>query len=203
MTVLALPDALTWNEWHALHAPRLISEKECGRFLTCAGPLAGRTAIDLGCGTGQWTRQLVTWGMYATGYDFSTEALEQARKAAAGHPRLAFARWDITADQIPTDIQPGQVDLVTCRLSLAYLDWSRLLTDVARWLRPEGTFYALTPLDSVGGEAGRDPYRRGLTGQQIDDLVRAKGWLRADEWRAGPGLRGIMLHGPEGPVRER
>ncbi|MFD9789499.1 class I SAM-dependent methyltransferase [Streptomyces sp. NPDC059070] len=203
MTMLALPDALAWSEWHARHPSRLISEKECERFLTYAGPLAGRTAVDLGCGTGQWTRQLVRWGMRATGYDYSSGALEQAHKLVVGHPRLTFARWDITAEEIPTDIQPGQVDLVTCRLSLAYLDWGRLLTDVARWLCPGGRFYALTPVESAGGEAGRDPYRRGLATQQLDHLVHVKGWLHAHEWHASLGLRGVMLHGPRGPVREK
>ncbi|MEV8386404.1 class I SAM-dependent methyltransferase [Streptomyces chartreusis] len=107
---------------------------EADHFQRIASPTPGKSAVDLACGTGHWTRQLAAWGMTVTGYDFCDEALRRA-EAAGSCPRLSYRLWDIVADPIPPSLVPGQLDVVTCRHGLPYLEPGQLQTDVGRWYR--------------------------------------------------------------------
>jgi SAM-dependent methyltransferase len=127
--------------------------------------MPGRIAVDLGCGTGAWTRQLAELGWDVAGYDYSKAAVECARSAGG---RAGFAQWDIDCDEAPLGLVPGTVDLVTCRDTLAFLDMPRLAVDARRWLRPgTGRLYVMTPADDPGPE---DPYVRGMTADALDRL---------------------------------
>ncbi|MGW6745000.1 class I SAM-dependent methyltransferase [Streptomyces sp. NPDC055025] len=179
-----------WDEWFRSGIPHKVSDVESAQFYGRAHPKRGWRAVDIGCGHGQWTRQLVRWKMRVTGYDCSAVAVEQARRTMS-HARLDYEVWDVTADSIPTGIEPGSVDLVTCRLSLAYLDMARFLVDAGRWLSPHGVFYALTPVERPDGEPSRW-YHRGLTEEQIATL--GQGWSSRTTYTVG-SYRAILLSG--------
>lgn len=53
-----------------------------GRVLELAVPLAGRSVLELGVGTGNLTAQLVAGGAAVWGLDFSAEMLKRARQRA-------------------------------------------------------------------------------------------------------------------------
>ena len=103
---------------------------------------------------------------------------------------LRDENWDVNRD-IPRSLTPGSVDLITCRLSIAYLDQGRFTVDAARWLAPGGMFYALTPLhrDRVPAEG----FHRGLTEDEIEGL--AVGWSSCITYRLGKRARAIVLSG--------
>ncbi|MGX1266843.1 SAM-dependent methyltransferase [Streptomyces phaeoluteigriseus] len=149
--------------------------------------------MDLACGNGQWTRQLAAWGLNTHGFDFSAEALRQA--AAAGAPDVTYTYWDIDGDPIHHNLRPGSVDLVTCRYSLPYLQYERLLTDVGRWLPPSGTFYALVYVDQPGvsRKPDADPFHRGFTEDEIQAL--SSGWAFRRTYSLSRSQKAVVLRG--------
>ncbi|MFI6055891.1 class I SAM-dependent methyltransferase [Streptomyces violascens] len=188
-----LPGAQAWNEWYAegTHGDRIVSETEAETFLSHVAPTKGSRAVDLGCGGGGWSRRLAGWGSRVVGYDYSTVSVTQARNHPAV-PDVTFELWDVNSEPIPRELTPGSVDLVTCRLSLAYMDVNRLLVDVGRWLAPWGVFYALTPVVH-DDEVQNDPYHHALTFDEFEGLGTA--WGSRTSWKVGKKHFGIALSG--------
>jgi SAM-dependent methyltransferase len=192
--------AADWDSWYTASWPALVTDKESEYFHRTVRPRPGMTAADLACGNGQWTRQLAAWGVKVTGYDFSSEALRQA--AAAGlRDGLSYTRWNIDAEAIPAALLPGSLDLVTCRHALPFLEYARALTDVGRWLKPSGTFYALVHVaadqDNDGAAAQNDsaqePFHRAFTEAQFNGL--GIGWTHRTTYRLSAHNCGIVLRG--------
>ncbi|MER5450562.1 class I SAM-dependent methyltransferase [Streptomyces sp. NPDC002766] len=191
------------DEETAARCSASIADEEVVHFEQIAKPRPGMTAVDLACGTGQWTRRLVAWGLIVTGFDSCNEALAKAQ-AAGAHPGVSFMRWVIMADPIPPEPVPGQFDVVTCRYGLSSLEPGRLLTDIGRWLKPDGIFYAL-----VRGNPVHRPVDRRLwpdPGEQLaevtpfcmdvsDDYVRhlGAGWGHRTVHELGLHRRVIIL----------
>ncbi|MFF8387416.1 class I SAM-dependent methyltransferase [Streptomyces kanasensis] len=200
MTAVAAPVATRaqWDEHYLRHRPRLLSEQECRRFRGRVRPRAGWTAIDLGCGPGQWTRQLHRWGMDVTGYDYSQRAIGQATQRGVGTvygQRIRFDLWDIVRDPCPDELPPGSIDLITCRASLAYLEPPALLEKDRPLLAPGGVFHALIPVASGPLHA---PFHRGMTVQEIDRLG-CDGWAERSTYHLGLGHYGLVLRAPSAP----
>ncbi|MGI5484954.1 class I SAM-dependent methyltransferase [Streptomyces lavendofoliae] len=189
-----------WDEWYrSINPPRIVSDKESFEFYRRARPPRGGRALDLACGIGQWTRQLIRWGMAVTGADFSPEAIEQARKTME-HSLLDYLLWDISVDSIPPSLKPGTFDLVTCRQSLAFLDTNRLLVDVGRLLRRDGSFYVLTRVEGANDDTGEsdvaDRFHRGLDEERIRHLGDA--WRTRMTWTISSQCRAILLRDYDG-----
>ncbi|MFJ8313806.1 MULTISPECIES: class I SAM-dependent methyltransferase [unclassified Streptomyces] len=184
------PDVATWNRWHEKESNRLTTQPEEEQFLTRVAPTHGQRAVDLGCGTGEWTRRLGWWGMQVVGYDNSLTAIQKAH-AEHATPDVTFELWDVDSEPIPKDLTPGSLDLVSCRLSLPYFDRQRLLVDAGRWLAPWGTFYAITPIVKEGQV--QDLYHRGLTFAELDAL--GTGWSTRVTWLVNASHMAIALTG--------
>ena len=92
--------------------------------------VAGLTALDAGCGTGRYLRELNARGATAIGMDLSLPMLERARAATS---RIACA--DLRA--LPFEAM--SLDLVVCGLALGDIAELELgLAEIARVLRPGG-----------------------------------------------------------------
>lgn len=132
-------------------------------------------------------------GLNATGFDFSAEALRQA--TAAGAADVTYAHWDIDGDPIHHNLQPSSADLVTCRYALPYLQYERLPTDVGRWLRPSGTFYALVYVDQPGEsrEPDTDLFHRGLAERELQTLN--SGWAFRRTYSLSRSEKAVVLRG--------
>lgn len=189
-----------WDEYHKSRGAPLVTQAETERFLKMAPPPFGRRVADLGCGSGAWSRQLARWDAHVTGYDYSPEALRQARRHV--RPEVDYKKWDINSEPIPHSLKPGSVDLVTCRLSLAYLDIARVLGDIARWLTPQGALYILSPVqdlrfDPEAPAKAEDPYLRALSYIQFNGIVDhgKRQWGRY-EYRIGTPSSVIVLKEP-------
>lgn len=100
-----------------------------------------RRVLDLGCGTGYDALALARRGFRVEGMDFAQVAIDQAKSLAEGE-RLAidFRQGDIG---LPLPYADGAFDAVISNLVLHSFDDSvlrRIVTEVARCLRPGGLF---------------------------------------------------------------
>lgn len=105
------------------------------------------TALDIGCGTGQLSRELFHRGYQVVGVDASTSAIKRAKSlTVVPAEKLTYLHLDIeTASfkQLPF----GPYHLITCRLVFAFMkDKRRLLGEVASVLNKDGVFVVITPL---------------------------------------------------------
>ncbi len=84
-------DALArqYDGWFQTPRGALVLDLERDLFLTLAHPRPGETALDVGCGTGNFVLPLLQRGLQVTGVDISAEMLEVARsKLLPRYPRV-------------------------------------------------------------------------------------------------------------------
>ena len=108
---------------------------ECGRT-----PLAGKTAMDVGCGAGLLTESLARLGAKVTGIDAAPEVIGVARDHAAA---MGLAIDYHAADVIDV---AGQFDLITCMEVIEHVaEPQAFLNALARRLAPGGLLILSTP----------------------------------------------------------
>lgn len=107
---------------------------------------AGR-ALDLACGEGRHALWLATRGWQTTGVDFSSVAIEKARRVAAQAPRRVRERLTYVVDDVTTTAaldDPAGYDLVL--MIFVHLDRAQrgaLVSRIMDALKPEGTLMIL------------------------------------------------------------
>ena len=151
-------------------------------------PLAGATALDVGCGTGRWSRWLAEHGARVTGVDATEAMLDVARRAAPG---IEFRRMPATA----LALSDASVDLVVCITVVQHLpptDQLAAIAELCRVVRPGGSIVTLDLIDRLDTGAVVHPRppdawieayaRHGAvlvqwTGQEYVPLLRLARWL--------------------------
>lgn len=103
------------------------------------------TVLDLGCGAGQELLPFVEkTGAFCVGVDIAPELGAVTREFYAAmdvdRNRAAFAR--ARGENLP--FAAASFDVVVCRVALPYMDNRRTIAEVARVLRPNGTFLLKT-----------------------------------------------------------
>jgi SAM-dependent methyltransferase len=107
--------------------------------LRLAGNLAGRRALDLGCGPGALTRLLAYRGAHATGVDASERMIEIARRDAEEAEGAAAPVFRVGDARDRRTLPRGPFDLVTLVLALQNMERpERVLANAASRLRPRG-----------------------------------------------------------------
>ncbi len=164
-------------------------------------PARGDLCIDLGCGTGTFTRVLVGIGLRVVGMDISESCLLAAR-ALPGVG--AYVRADIRA--IP--MRDGCADIVACSGVLHHCtapdDRIAVLREARRVLRPGGRFFAFDP--SNGSPAmllyrhPRSPFYSSA-GRTQNEVLLDRTALRNELENAG--LASIEIHGAAGMTLRR
>jgi ubiquinone/menaquinone biosynthesis C-methylase UbiE len=100
----------------------------------------GDRALDIGCGTGEFTAAMAQAGAEATGVDVAEAALRRARSR---HPELDFRLVPIDGDLPFGD---GSFDLVWASEVIEHVsDTARWLSEVRRVLAPGGRLLVTTP----------------------------------------------------------
>jgi SAM-dependent methyltransferase len=111
-------------------------------FVRLVQPRAGQRCIDLGCGTGAFTRRLGGLGLELSGMDISPGSVERAR--AIG-PDIEYLVGDIT----DTKLADGSRDIVLYSGVLHHFctraDRLRVLREGHRLLAPGGRLFAYDP----------------------------------------------------------
>lgn len=93
-----------------------------------------KKVLDLGCGTGILTNELISWGAKAEGVDLSEEMIALAKE---NYPEIKF----ITASSEKMPYTDDNFDLVASSLVMHYLnDLQPTLSEIARVLKPAGSF---------------------------------------------------------------
>ena len=109
------------------------------RLLTHAGPLAGVRTLDVGCGTGRWSRLLAGRGARVVGVDRSEAMLAEARRRSPG---VEFRRMDAAALELADD----SFDLALAVAVIQHLGHERqprAIAELVRVVRPGGLVLAV------------------------------------------------------------
>jgi SAM-dependent methyltransferase len=114
--------------------------------LARAVPLtAGSPAVDVGCGTGRWTRWLASRGLAAAGFDISPTMVERARQL---DPSLPFGVASATSLPLADESQEWVVS-VTVLHHLPHERQAEAVAEARRVLRPGGKYLTLVLLSTL------------------------------------------------------
>lgn len=150
-----------YRAWHSSGLGQITEGLERNLLLELAGPVEGKSVLDLGCGDGRLLSDLQKRGALAQGIDADPEMVAQAR---ASNPALDIQEGD--AANLP--YADGSFDLVIANTLLCLVaNRAKTLFEAARVLKPGGRF--------VIGELGRYSLWAAIR--------RVKGWLGSGLWR--------------------
>jgi ubiquinone/menaquinone biosynthesis C-methylase UbiE len=135
-------------------------------MVTAAGLAAGATVLEVGCGTGQLTRQLAGYPFAITAIDLAPEMLAVAARRVGDHVELAATAFeDLRAE-------PSSFDLIVSATAFHWIDPDVAWSKAARLLRPGGWLAVLTT-----GEHYDDPFGSDLRAMWQSYAVASDGPL--------------------------
>jgi SAM-dependent methyltransferase len=112
------------------------------RFAKLVRPRAGERCIDLGCGTGAFTRRLERFGLDLLGVDISPRSIERAKQLGLGQ------RYEVR-DIMATGLPDASVDVAVFSGVLHHLptesERGKALREAFRLLRPGGRVFGFDP----------------------------------------------------------
>lgn len=101
--------------------------------------LSGKTALDIGCGTGELTRQLKARGFTVTGIDMSDVAIEAAKRIDRDILYLCGKFEQSALD--------GRYDVIVINKVLAFVDdMDSFVAKAKKLLAPNGKLIIITPV---------------------------------------------------------
>ena len=112
------------------------------KFQETIAPRAGERCIDLGCGTGAFTRRLNKFGLRLTGMDISPGCISWAKKTSTKEEY-------IVGDLMNTTFEDRCADIIVYSGVLHHIDQTservRALREGLRILKPNGRLFAYDP----------------------------------------------------------
>jgi 2-polyprenyl-6-hydroxyphenyl methylase/3-demethylubiquinone-9 3-methyltransferase len=165
-------------------------------------PLAGKVALDIGCGAGLVCEPLARLGAHVTGVDAAAENVAAASQhAEAMGLDIRYMAGEVGALDI------GQFDLVTCLEVIEHVaDKPAFLRDVAERLAPGGLLVMSTPNRTAASRVllvgaaeavgyvpkGTHRWQDFVTPEELEGLLADAGLVvtarRGIAWRPGKGL---------------
>lgn len=103
-------------------------------------------ALEIGCGTGSFARELAKRCKRVVAIDMSTEMIRVARKKAEGIGNLTFELTDVMQWELPQ----AHFDFVCSIATLHHLEQRELLPKIKRALSPGGVLVVLDLVESSG-----------------------------------------------------
>lgn len=128
---------------------QLVTSQEIDRFLSLANPAAPKSCLDLGCGTGQLTRELYHRGYKTIGVDASIAAVQRAQElTTVSAEKLSYIQANLEHDNLKNTAKAiAPYGLIMCKLVYAFIeDKAAFLEKVNSILHPKGTFVVITPM---------------------------------------------------------
>jgi SAM-dependent methyltransferase len=136
------------------------------RYLFARAYCSGKVVLDAACGVGYGSAELGRVAARVVGVDVSHDAISYAR-SRYGNETVEFATMDVSALQL----EDASFDVVVSFETIEHLDHPRaFLGEVARVLRPSGTFIVSTPHAPRTTERPENPFHR--IEYSRDDFVR-------------------------------
>jgi 2-polyprenyl-6-hydroxyphenyl methylase/3-demethylubiquinone-9 3-methyltransferase len=128
------------SEFRPLHQ---INPLRLGWIERLAGSLAGRSAIDVGCGGGILAEAMARKGAQVTGIDLADKALKVAE--LHGLESGVQVRYEKIAAEAMAEREPAAFDVVTCMEMLEHVpDPASTVAACARMARPGGWLFFST-----------------------------------------------------------
>jgi len=130
----------------------LLSGEEWGHnghyhdFLARHIPEHCRRALDLGCGTGSFSRLLAKTSERVLALDLSPNMVGLARERSARFPNIAFEVADVLTRELPAE----DFDCVATIAALHHLPVGEVLPKIKRALRPGGVLLVLDLFQAEG-----------------------------------------------------
>ena len=171
-------------------------------------PLAGRTALDVGCGAGLLAEPLARLGAKVTGVDAAPENIAVARGHAAGQG-LAIDYFAGELARLP----PAKFDLVTSMEVVEHVaDPAAFVGELAARLAPGGLMILSTPNRTIASKLllveaaehlgavprGTHDWDQFLKPEELADLLKATGLAVIDRTGLSPSpATGFKLGGSE------
>lgn len=119
-----------WASGYPPHPHNALMAAEQAVLLSLLPDVAGTKALDAGCGSGRYLRELKARRALAIGVDLSVAMLREARES-----QCPLARADLLA--LP--FAAASLDLIVCGLALGDVDaLDRAIDELGRLLRPGG-----------------------------------------------------------------
>jgi 2-polyprenyl-3-methyl-5-hydroxy-6-metoxy-1,4-benzoquinol methylase len=126
--------------WRALPEGLEPSDFLARRDFLLAHVSAGERVLDVGCGEGRFTKELMGMGARAVGIDVAEEPLRRAR---ARHPELELR---LVAEDDPWELADSSFDVVWAGEVIEHVaDTAAWLSEVRRVLRSGGSLLVSTP----------------------------------------------------------
>lgn len=158
-----------YEAWYATARGSWIAVREFGLMKQLMQPPAGATLLDVGCGTGHFSRRFAAAGQRVTGLDPDPAVLEYARGLGGG---VGYLRASATA--LP--VADATYDFVTAVTSLCFVaEASRGLGEMWRVAR-HAVLLGLLNRHSL--LYGRKRNRGGYRGARWDTGAEARRWAR-------------------------
>ncbi|MCB9762106.1 MAG: methyltransferase domain-containing protein [Alphaproteobacteria bacterium] len=152
--------------WRATPLGTITERLELDLVFDLAGPVEGRSVLDVGTGDGSYALEAASRGATVTGVDVDPEMLRAAAQRASAM-NLELTLLEGRAERLPVDAE--RFDLVLAVTVLCFVeDPTAGFRELARVLRPGGRV--------VIGELGRHNLWAASR--------RVRGWLGSSTWRA-------------------
>lgn len=144
-----------WDKYYSNNQDfKLISSEELSKCLGYLNTDSEKTCLDVGCGTGQLSRELFHRGYTVSGIDISDSAIALAKQNSIYSGKgLTYLQCDIENDSDSVTLQ-SKYSLITCKLVYAFIkNKPGFLKKIHSLLSDNGTFIIITPtLDEITPE---------------------------------------------------
>lgn len=114
-------------------AGKVRADRRASYFIQHGGVTAGNKVLEIGCGTGEFTKRIAKTGAYITAIDISPDLLEIAKKTI---PDVNVSFHIQNAEKF--DFEDGSFDVVIGSSILHHLNLNPALKEVYRVLKREG-----------------------------------------------------------------
>lgn len=108
-------------------------------FLLRHMPAHCASALDVGCGAGDFARLLAQHADHVLGIDLSAEMLRRAREQSAAFPNVEYRQADVMTDALP----PAAYDCIASIATLHHMALGEVLPRLKAALKPGGVLLVL------------------------------------------------------------
>ncbi len=133
-------------------------------FLIKQLPSPCHRALDLGCGTGSFSRRLAGCADRVVGLDFSSKMIEVARRHSQAFENIDYRVGEILKEEFP----PEHFDAIVTLTTLHHLPMAETLTRLVAMIRPGGVLMVL----DIPLEHSLIDYARAAIAAPVNRLLR-------------------------------